>query len=141
MRILWQEARDRIDTALHDAGYDDIRAEHFAVLQYPGPDGARPSTLAVRARMSKQAINHLLTSLERGGYLRREPDPDERNARVVRLTRRGHQLIDRIRAAVLELEREWEADVGKRRLADLRVTLAALREARQRSRERSQREL
>jgi DNA-binding MarR family transcriptional regulator len=123
MRILWQEARDRIHQALATAGYDDIRAEHLAVLQYPGPDGERPSTLAARARMSRQAINHLIGHLERAGYLERRA---EGNARVVRLTPRGRKAIRRIEAAVAELEREWASDVGARRMDELRATVTQL---------------
>jgi len=36
----------------------------MAVLQFPGPDGARPIELAERAGMGKRAMNQLLRSLE-----------------------------------------------------------------------------
>jgi DNA-binding MarR family transcriptional regulator len=127
MRVLWQEARDHLHRALAEAGYDDIRAEHLAVLQYPGPDGERPSTLAARAGMSRQAINHLAGSLERGGYLERQTDPEDRGARVIRLTPRGQDVMRQIFAAAAELEREWAQDVGKARLDELRATLVDLR--------------
>jgi MarR family. len=45
----------------------------MAVLQHPGPDGQRPSALAARSGMSRQAINHLVSHLERAGYLERYP--------------------------------------------------------------------
>ena len=38
MRVLWQEARDRIHEAFAEGGYGDVRAEHLAVLQHPGQD-------------------------------------------------------------------------------------------------------
>ena len=72
MRVLWQDVRDRIHTAFAEEGHD-LRAEHLAVLQHPGPDGQRPSTLAARSGMSRQAINHLISHLERAGYLERSP--------------------------------------------------------------------
>jgi DNA-binding MarR family transcriptional regulator len=53
----------------NEAGFDELRVPHMAVLQFPGPDGVRPSTLAERAGMSKQAMNQLLLSLEAAGYL------------------------------------------------------------------------
>jgi len=64
----------------------------MAVLQFPGPDGARPGTLAERAGMSKQAMNRLLGSLEELGYLVRNDAPDEGRARVVRFTKRGQAV-------------------------------------------------
>ena len=46
--------------ALHERGFDDLDAAHLNVFQYPGPEGARPSELAARLRISKQALNYLL---------------------------------------------------------------------------------
>jgi len=131
MRLLWQEARDRIHVAFAEGGYGDVRAEHLAVLQHPGPDGQRPSTLAARAGMSRQAINHLLSHLERAGYLDRHTDPAGGNARLVWLTQRGHALMDHIQAVAATIEAEWAQDIGAGRLEELRSTLTELRMARQ----------
>ena len=38
---------------------------HLVVLQYPGPQGMRPSDLAAQLGTSKQALNYLLGELER----------------------------------------------------------------------------
>lgn len=61
---------------LHDAGFTDLVTAHFAVLRYPGPDGSRPSDLAVGAGMTKQAMNYLLGQLEQCGYLVRSDGAD-----------------------------------------------------------------
>src|SRR6187551_2164515 len=71
------------------AGFDELRLPHMAVLQYPGPDGVRPGTLAERAGMSKQAMNQLLKSLEASGYLERPDAEDDGRSSIVRFTRRG----------------------------------------------------
>ena len=47
---------------LHEHGFDDLDPAHLIVLQYPGPQGMRPSDLAVQLRISKQALNYLLGS-------------------------------------------------------------------------------
>ncbi|MBV9452037.1 MAG: MarR family transcriptional regulator [Streptosporangiaceae bacterium] len=130
--MLWQDVRDAIHAAFAEEGYDDVRAEHMAVLQHPGPDGQRPSTLAARAGMSRQAINHLISHLERAGYLERYTDPADRNARLVRLTERGRKLMQRMEAIAASIEREWAREIGARRLDELRATLADLGAARQR---------
>src|SRR3974390_19356 len=74
LRLPAQAIHRRIVAGLTRAGFSDLRLPHMAVLQYPGPDGRRPSELAERAGMSKQAMNQLLQSLERlGSNSRRHP--------------------------------------------------------------------
>jgi DNA-binding MarR family transcriptional regulator len=90
-------------TALHEGGFDDLDAAHLNVFQYPGPEGARPSELAARLRISKQALNYLLGELERLDYLERGPDPDDLRSKRVALTARGSSAVGVIREAVGEL--------------------------------------
>jgi DNA-binding MarR family transcriptional regulator len=131
MRVLWQEVRDRIHLAFAAAGYGDVRAEHLAVLQYPGPDGQRPSALAARSGMSRQAINHLVSHLERAGYLERYTEPPDGGARLLRLTERGRTLYGYIEAVAAEVEAEWARQIGASRLEELRAILSDLVLARQ----------
>src|SRR5215469_15538997 len=112
LRVPAQAIQRRIIKELNAAGYDELRVPHMAVLQFPGPDGVRPGTLAERAGMSKQAINQLLRSLERLGYVSRSDAPDERRARIVRLTRRGRAAYLRTEDILREIEHEWSAQLG-----------------------------
>src|SRR5690349_11597536 len=95
---------ERVFDALERDGFGDVHEAHMAVLQHPGPNGATPLELARRAQMSKQAMNQLLGTLERAGYLVRRPDPDDGKRRIVRLTARGERVIATIRASVHEVE-------------------------------------
>src|SRR5436853_415186 len=104
---------------LHERGFADFDAAYLNIFQYPGPQGARPSDLAGRLRISKQAVNHLLGQLEKLGYLERRPDPDDLRSKRVALTRRGHSAVRVIREAVAEIESSWSADLGTRRFAQL----------------------
>jgi DNA-binding MarR family transcriptional regulator len=128
MRLPWEAVASRLLRALHANGFDDLDAPQLGVLLWPGPEGLRPSELAVRTRMTKQALNYLLGNLERNGYLERRPDPDDRRARRIALTDRGRALIPVIRRVVAETEREWAAALGKERFAQLRELLVALNE-------------
>jgi DNA-binding MarR family transcriptional regulator len=74
---------------LKASGFDDLSPPHMAVIQYPGPDGMRPSALAERAAMSKQAMNQLLKTLEAMGYITRSAAPDESGGTIVHFTDRG----------------------------------------------------
>src|SRR5436305_12869867 len=76
LRYPAQAVQRRLIHGLNQAGFDDLRVPHMAVLQYPGPNDVRPSVLAERAGMSKQAMNQLLLSLERLGYVTREDAPE-----------------------------------------------------------------
>jgi DNA-binding MarR family transcriptional regulator len=111
---------------LHEHGFDDLDAPHLNVLLYPGPQGARPSELAARRGISKQAANYLLGELERLGYVERRPDPHDRRSKRIALTRRGERAGHTIRDAVGEIEREWESQLGAKRFAQLRGLLLEL---------------
>src|SRR3974390_2217845 len=89
LRVPAQAIQRRIIKELNAAGYDELRVPHMAVLQFPGPEGVRPGTLAERAGMSKQAMNQLLRSLEGLGYIVRADVPDHGRARLVRFTKSG----------------------------------------------------
>lgn len=118
--------RHEIMDGLHAAGYDDILPAHLGVFQYPGPEGQRPGVLAVRTRASKQAMNHLLHQLERGGYILREAHPRDRRTRVVRLTDRGWAAVNVIRETVLRVEATWAERLGRDTYLQLRRALAQL---------------
>ncbi len=113
---------------LHERGFDDLDAAHLNVFQYPGPQGARPTALAARLRISKQALNYLLRELERLGYLERRPDHDDLRSKRVTLTRRGTAAIHVIREAVAELETAWVQKLGPERFSELRNLLRDLAE-------------
>ena len=129
LRVPAHALHRRIIRDLNDAGFDDLRLPHIAVLQYPGPDGFRPGTLAERAGMSKQAMNQLLGSLETAGYIVRSALPDEGRSRVVRFTKRGHAAFARIYDILLVVEKEWKAELGARDFADLKRLLGRVWES------------
>jgi DNA-binding MarR family transcriptional regulator len=128
MRLPWEALASRMLGALRANGFDDIDGSYLSLIVWPGPEGLRPSELAIRTRMTKQALNKLLGNLERNGYLERRPDPDDRRARRIVLTDRGRALVPVIRNVVAETERDWAAALGKGRFAQLRELLVDLNE-------------
>ena len=115
-----------LDQRLAAAGYDDVRAAHGVVFALIDAEGSRVTDLAARAGMTKQAMAELVAHLEDRGYVRREPDPADRRARIVRLTRRGWECIAAGRAIATELEDELAARWGAEPMAVLRAHLATL---------------
>src|SRR3954469_8890451 len=71
LRAPWETVQRQMLQRLHEHGFTDLDAAHLAVFQYPGPQGVRPSDLAARLGVTKQALNYLLGQLERLGYLER----------------------------------------------------------------------
>ena len=126
LRMPWEAVQRRMLERLHERGFDDLDAAHLNVFQYPGPQGTRPSELAARLRISKQALNYLLGELERLGYLERRPDPDDLRSKRVALTPRGISAIGVIREAVGEVETVWAQQLGPKRFAQLRSLLLDL---------------
>jgi DNA-binding MarR family transcriptional regulator len=105
--------RHEVMADLRDAGFDDVLPAHLGVFQHPGPDGQRPGVLAQRTQASKQAMNHLLHQLESSGYIRREPHPNDRRTRVIRLTERGWAAQSVIQQTTTRLERVWHQALGE----------------------------
>jgi DNA-binding MarR family transcriptional regulator len=128
LRVPLEEVRRHMLERLHEHGFTDLDAAHLNVLQYPGPQGKRPSELAVQLQMSKQALNYLLGQLELRGYLERHPDSDDLRSKRIVLTERAVAAIPVIRDAVAEVELEWSRKLGAERFAELRGQLADLYE-------------
>ena len=126
LRMPFETVRERMLAGLHERGFNDLVAAHLDVFQYPGPENQRPSDLAKRARISKQALNYLLGQIERLGYLERRQDAEDQRVKRVHLTARGRAAVRAIREIVLEVEADWERELGPRRFAALRDLLEQL---------------
>jgi DNA-binding MarR family transcriptional regulator len=123
LRVPAQAIQRRLIRDLNAAGFQGLTLPHMAILQFPGPDGARPTTLAERAGMSKQAINQLLRSLEALGYIARSDAPEEGRARIIRFTKRGRAAYAKIHDLLRDIEREWIAELGPKDFAQLKALL------------------
>jgi len=128
LRIPWEAVQRHMLERLHESGFDDFDPAYLSVARYPGPQGMRPSELATRLQISKQALNYLLGELERLDYLERRPDPDDRRAKRIALTPRGTAAGKVIREAVAEMETIWAQQLGPKRFAQLRELLLELQQ-------------
>jgi DNA-binding MarR family transcriptional regulator len=126
LRMPWERVLERLLAGLHERGFTDLGPAHLTVLQWPGPDDHRPSELAARIGMSKQALNYLLGQLERLGYLQRHDDPRDQRFKRIALTARGHRAARAMRDIVREVEAEWAQGLGPERFAELRLLLTDL---------------
>ena len=123
--MAYQVARRRQLAAQAERGFSDLNQAHLTVLVYPPPDGVRPTDLAERCYMTKQAMNYLLGELEKLGYVERRAEKG-RGRRLVYLTRKGWQVFETQWASMQQLEREWAAVIGQKRFDDFLGTLRQL---------------
>jgi DNA-binding MarR family transcriptional regulator len=126
LRMPWERVQQHMLDRLHENGFADFDAAYLTVFQYPGPQGRRPSDLAARLLISKQALNYLLGELERLGYLERRADPDDLRSKRIALTPRGISAVGLIRDAVREIETAWAQQLGAKRFDELRNLLLEL---------------
>jgi DNA-binding MarR family transcriptional regulator len=118
--------QDELHARLWDRGWPEIRPSHGCVFGGMGPEGARLTDLAERARLTKQSVGEIVTNLEELGYVERVPDPDDKRAKLVRLTPRGQKMQKAARETFAEIEAEWGDRIGKQKVAALRSTLEEL---------------
>ncbi len=124
LRFAVEKVQERMRAALAKGRLRGPRPRPPEGAPVPPPDGERPSELAKRANMTKQAMNYLLVQLEGLGYVRRT-ETEDAAARLVSLTDRGWKVGSLQRATVRAIEREWAAKVGGKRFA---IFMEVLRE-------------
>jgi len=114
LRLAWQRVRREMITALVEAGYAELDESLFAVFAYPLPDGVRPTDIAHKIGMTRQATNYLIAQLEAAGYLERRA-PRGSSRRLVHLTKRGWQLAETMFGIMRGLQSQWAKEVGQER--------------------------
>jgi DNA-binding MarR family transcriptional regulator len=120
---------EQLHERLAERGHADVRAPHGNVFQFLDDEGTRVSVLAQRAQVTKQSMAELVAHLEQHGYVERIPDPADGRAKLVRATRRGKQVYAVARQFVAELEQRWTAQLGERKMRQLRRLLTELNDA------------
>jgi DNA-binding MarR family transcriptional regulator len=101
-----------------------LRPAHTSLLPHIDREGTRLTALAARRGISKQAIDQLVSDLERMGAVERTPDPADGRAKLVRFTARGLEAIHHGLGVLRDIERELERRVGPRAMQSLHATLA-----------------
>ena len=112
---------------LADSGLEMLAMRHFPVLRGLDPDhGARASTLARDAEVTRQAIGQVVGELEQLGLVEQVPDPTDARAKVIRYTPVGLDGYHRAMRIFTDLEREATKALGQRRIAALKQDLQTL---------------
>jgi DNA-binding MarR family transcriptional regulator len=114
---------DELHTELARQGHPDLRPMHGFVFQAIGPRGTTAAELGRRLGISKQAAGKTIDALEQLGYLERRPDPQDARRKVVRLTRRAVDALDRSARIFDGLRARWAGVIGAERLREMEEDL------------------
>lgn len=115
---------EEITERMEAAGWPDSPSRHYAVFEGIDPDGTRLTVLASRAGISHQAMGELVGELEKRRIVERVPDPSDRRARLIRLTKEGRAVVKASLREIDAIERAWNRRWRRAGLhGDLRAAL------------------
>ncbi len=119
LRLMTTEFHRHMD----EAGYADIRQGAGNVFEHISPEGSTIASMAQRAGVTSQAMVQTVDYLERGGYVKRTPDPSDRRAKLIRITDQGQQMLDTAGRILREMESQVREVLGDARIRDLRDSM------------------
>jgi DNA-binding MarR family transcriptional regulator len=113
-------------TKVAGCGFDGMTPALASTMPLLDATGVRPTTLAQRAGVTKQAMSHLVRELEARGFVEQVVDTTDTRAKIVRLTKRGADLQAACSGVKQELQAIAIAKLGKSRVSRLRRDLMEL---------------
>jgi DNA-binding MarR family transcriptional regulator len=114
---------DELHAELARQGHPELRPMHGFVFQAIGPGGSTAAELGRTLGISKQAAGKTIDSLERLGYVERGPDPADARRKVVLLTSRAVDALERSARIFDDLRARWAGVIGAERLSALEADL------------------
>lgn len=125
-RLFDEAAQARLNAA---AGERLGRPAVMRLIPHLDTVGIRPTELARRVDVSKQAVGQILADLEQRGLVEHTEDPSDGRARLVRLTKQGVRSSRMGLAVLAELEQLVARRVGSKRMRDVHAGLDAIVQA------------
>lgn len=108
---------------LEETPYADLRPTHGCVFRFVRDEGMRLTDLATHADMTKQSVGEIVDDLVERGYVERIPDPEDRRAKLIRLTEKGVEAQRVGFGLIDDIEARWAERFGSDRVDDLRELL------------------
>ncbi|MGY1706677.1 MarR family winged helix-turn-helix transcriptional regulator [Geodermatophilus sp. SYSU D00697] len=118
VKQLEQAVRARLDEVLRPAAITPLQYTALTVLERSAD--LSTAELARNSFVTDQSAADMVAVLEERGLVSRIPDPGDRRRRVLRITDRGRELLDRFRDAVGDLETRMVAPLTPAQAEDLR---------------------
>ena len=121
-----QSLSDELDRGMQASfGVPETVLQCLAVIDGAGRP-LTPSEISERTFRSSATMTSLLDALEREGWARRIPNPDDRRSVLVEITDEGKALADRFLPGVRKVERVVVEDLTAAERSKLMATLAKI---------------
>jgi DNA-binding MarR family transcriptional regulator len=126
MAAAYQQFVVELRAALAAQGFDATGRSDGYVFRALSGGPMTVSALAHRLDITKQGAGQLVEDMERRGYLHREPDPNDRRARLVALSPRGVAALRAARRFHRRYEQRLVRRHGAEPVAAFRALLGAV---------------
>ncbi len=95
-------------------GYKGFKMTYMPVIMNIDQNGTSNNDLALRAKVTKQAMSKVIKELQKSGYISSKTDPNDKRSTIFKLTSKGQNLISSATESVGELMDEYRKLVGKK---------------------------
>jgi len=85
----------------------------------------RAQTMSEKLGLSRQAVSLTVRELEKAGIISLQPDPQKRNAKLIKMTPKGRRSIEHAFAVLRQLETKIAKKFGAKKVADAKKLLQA----------------
>jgi DNA-binding MarR family transcriptional regulator len=119
--------RRRFETAITSGGLEVTVGESRTLFHAGLYDGIRQAALAERMSIEPMTLVNYLDRLEARGWIARETDPNDRRAKIVRVTPAAAPLVEKLQAMAREVRRQAVAGLSEREIEVVSRALERMR--------------
>lgn len=116
-------ADEGLQNALKKQGWPGITRAQSLVFVNISEGVTRPSEIASRVGVTRQAIHQTINEMVELGFLTLQPDPTDRRAKVVVYTEKGEKVGGAAVEALRDIEHSLSSRIGNDRVSALREAL------------------
>ena len=118
----WTE--EGLQNTLKERGWPEITRAQSQVFVSIGDGVTRPSEIAARLSVTRQAIHQTINELVSLGYVCLQPDPTDKRAKVVTYTERGAEVGSNTVSGLTAIEDQLASRIGAENVDALRAALS-----------------
>jgi DNA-binding MarR family transcriptional regulator len=96
-------------------GFKGFKMAYMPVFMSIAPEGISNNELAVKAKVTKQAMSKVVRELHRLGYIKTQVHKKDNRSIMISLTEKGKKLAVNARISVMGLTAQFENLVGEKR--------------------------
>lgn len=119
--FLWVD--EGLQNRLQSRGWPHLSRAQSLVFVNIGEGVLRPSDIAQKMGVTRQAVHQTINELVQSGFVSLENDPNDKRAKIVSFTEVGFNLASDALKSLREVEAELAARLGEQLVAQLREAL------------------